>query len=106
MDTEILKEISSDIKDIKETYDTINYNNDSINWIRTYLEDYSDQVNNIGRNNSPHESVPTLPAASNHRAQTSDSTDVQGAYNAIKDTVQRVKSQSLGAKYYSKMRNG
>ena len=51
MDNEPLKEISSDIKDIKEKYVTINYNYDQINRRLTDLEDNSDRLSNIGRNN-------------------------------------------------------
>ena len=48
-------------------------------------------MRNIGRNNLTHEGRATLPGPGNIRAQASDSTDVQGAYNVIKDTVQKVK---------------
>ena len=49
MDNELLKEISSDIKDIKEKYVTINYNYDQSNRRLTELEDNSDRLSNIGR---------------------------------------------------------
>ena len=51
LDNELLKEISSDIKDIKEKYVPLNYNYDQINRQLTELEDNSDRLGNLGRNN-------------------------------------------------------